>query len=187
MQQITQYYTANHPSSPLVVLHGLNVMYFKNQLQIGYGIATYRSDNSGAMLDESMHTHPHSTDFELTPSHRQHMFFTVFADNTIYFRATAWTFRWEGLMQRVIPIQRYVRKKHMKRRLALGLFTKAALFSSWPSIKPNDLLHLIVEMYLKPTTMSNFKHQFPVREVQMKSFEKKVFVNRKTFSKKLIN
>ena len=168
MSSITEYYTAHHPSSALIVLRSLKIMYFKNNPATGYGIRTLRGDDPGALIDDIMRRHPRSTDFSLKLSLMGNMFFTLFVDDDIHFRVTAWTFRWDSLVRCLPLIQRHARRRYMRRRLAQGLFSKAAAFSRLPSVLPDELLHKIGEIYLQP--MVQTEERFPVRKVQTRSY-----------------
>jgi hypothetical protein len=166
LQMLTEYYTANHPHSPLVVLRGQKIMYFKNNPTSGYGIWTFLFDDPGAMIDEMMHRFPNSTDFTLGPSLMGTMFFTLLADGDIHFRVIAWSFRWDTLMRCLPLIQRHARRRHVRRRLAQRVFSKAEAFRRAMSVLPDDLLHKISTLSLQPTPQK----QAPVRTVYMRSF-----------------
>jgi hypothetical protein len=166
LQMLTEYYTANHPHSPLVVLRELRIMYFKNNPTAGYGIRTLLSDDPGAMLDEMMRSLPNSTDFTLGPSLMGTMFFTLLVDGDIHFRVIAWSCRWDALMRSLPLIQRHARRRHVRRRLAQRVFSKAEAFRRVTSVLPEDLVLKISTLSLQPIPQK----QAPVRTVYMRSF-----------------
>jgi hypothetical protein len=166
MPPITEYYTANHPLSALVVLRGLKIMYFKNNPTAGYGIRTLRDDDPGALIDDAMRRHPHATDFSLRSSLLGTMFFTLLVDDDIHFRVTAWTFRWDALMRCLPLVQRHARRRHMRRRLEQRVFSKVGAFRHVHSVLPDELVLKISELCLQPPPQK----QCPVRTVHTRSF-----------------
>jgi hypothetical protein len=163
---LTEYYTANHPHSPLVVLRELKIMYFKNNPTAGYGIRTLLLDDPGAMIDEMMHRLPDSTDFTLGPSLMGTMFFTLLVDGDIHFRVMAWSFRWDALMRCLPLIQRHARRRNIRCRLAQRVFGKAEAFRRVTSVLPEDLLLKISTLSLQPIPQK----RFPAHTVYMRSF-----------------
>jgi hypothetical protein len=166
MPPITEYYTANHPLSALVVLRGLKIMYFKNNPTAGYGIRTLRGDDTGALIDDAMRRHPHATDFSLRSSLLGTMFFTLLVDDDIHFRVTAWTFRWDALMRCLPLVQRHARRRHMRRRLEERVFSKVGAFRHAHSVLPDELVLKISALCLQPPPQK----QCPVRTVHTRSF-----------------
>lgn len=122
---ITEYYTANHPS-PLVVLHGSKMLYFKDRPEIGWLEKNNLDFGMDMIIDALLLRHP-DMDFKLTPYYHDHMRMT-FNANRFTKEIGLYTFRWEYSMKSVLKIQRCMKKKAMAKALARRPFSKANAF-----------------------------------------------------------